>query len=268
LVNATEFMLLTLCTGSLRSKLGANGGMSLLDVPEFTVRHLQLRGLNIPAEMLAGWTLNQIDELRDRADKAACPCLVLVEERALELGHVDEARRDMAANRLERLAIAANRLGCNALAVRIEAADTDDDLDRVATHLKEIMPAIERRELNVLISPWRGLTHVPTRLTALIKRIGGFRIGSLPTFGAAAETGDVLEALRKLSPYAGAIHATVGAVKKKDGNEGYDLGKCVKAMRSVGFSNTIAIDFVGKGDPVQAIEQARAVLQSAIDAGE
>jgi sugar phosphate isomerase/epimerase len=262
-------MLLTLCTGSLRSKIGAkNGGLSLLDIPEFAVRQLQLRGLNVPAAMLAGWTLDQIDELRDRADKAACPCLVLVEERALPIGHLQESERDAAAQRVERLAIAASRLGCNALALRIDAEDTDDALDRVATHLKEVMPAIERRELNLLISPGGGLTREPVRLTALIKRVGGFRIGSLPSFAAAAETGDVLEALRKLSPYAGAIHATITAFRKKDSHEGYDLGKCVKVMRSVGFSNTIAIDFVGKGDAIPAIEQARSILQSAIDAGE
>ncbi len=262
-------MLLTLCTGSLRSKIGAdNGSMSLLDVPDFTVRHLQLRGLNVPASMLAGWTLDQIDELRDRADKAACPCLVLFEENPLSIGHPHEPERDAAARRTERLALAANRLGCNALGLRIDALDTEEAFDDVVSHLMEIMPSIERRELNVLISPSAGLTREPTRMAHLIKRVGGFRIGSLPTFAAAAETGNTLDALRKLAPYAGAIHATIVGFRKGDGHEGYDLGKCIQAMRNVGFSNTVAIDYIGRGDAMAAIERARDILQEAIDAGE
>lgn len=237
----------------------------MFDVPDFAIRHLQLRGLNVPASMLSGWGIEDLDRLRDQADKCGCPCLVLVEDTPLPFGSADEAQRDEAADRVNRLARAAHRLGCNALAIAIEGKDDDATFDRVGEAIKAVMPAVERLELNLLLAPTKGLTFDPDRLTDLIKRIGGFRIGSLPSFGHAAETGDVTGALRKLAPYAGALQATVKSFNKSGKHADYDLAECVDAIRSVGFVNTLAIDYEGKGDPSESVERARDILQAAID---
>lgn len=260
-------MLLTLATRSFSRKISANGqsALGLLDLPDYAIRQLDLRGLNVAASMLAGWSLDQFDRLRDRADKAACPCLVLIEDSPLPLV-AGPKKRQAALERINALAVAANRLGCNALALHIEAPDTDEAFDMVAEQIRAAMPGIERMELQVLIAPGEGLTFKPDRLTELIKRIGGFRIGSLPSFMHAARTGDPVDALRKLAPYAGAIHATVAGFGKKNDHEGYDLTECVHAIRSVGFLNTLAIDYIGTKDPEANVEQAREILQLAIDA--
>jgi hypothetical protein len=236
-------MLLTLAAGSLRSLISADGGgsMSLLDVPEFSIGKLQLRGVNVPSSMLAGWSLEDLDRLRDRGDKAGCPCLVLVEDTPLAFAGTRE-KTNAAGDRVQRLAVAANRLGCNALAVRCEAPDTEQAFDRTAERLKAVMPAVERMELNLLVAPHAGLTAEPDRLTDL--------------------------ALRKLAPYAGAVHATVQGFDKKGAHRRYDLAQGVNAIRSVGFLNTLAIDYVGNGDAVDDIEKAREILQRAIDSDE
>ena len=261
-------ILLTLATSSLR-KLVASGGeksLSLLDVPDFVTRELQLRGLNLPSSMLAGWSLTDLDALRDRGDKAGCPCLVLIEDKPLQFADPQPEVREAAAERASRVVVAANRLGCNALALQCEAPNTDEAFDMAAAELKSFMPPVERFELNLLIAPCVGLTETPDRLTDLLKRIGGFRIGSLPDFAHAAASGDLVEALRKLTPYAGGVHATVEGFTRKGTHKSYDLAQGVAAIRSVGFVNTLAIDYVGNGDPVPNIEMARTILQEAIDA--
>jgi sugar phosphate isomerase/epimerase len=262
-------MLLTLSAGSLRSKLRGNGAsaLTMLDLPSFTIKELKLHGLNLPASLLSGWSLPDFDALRDRADKAACPCLVLLEDTPQPFAHANEKRRKQAVERVRRLAVAANRLGCNAVALRCDAPDTPEAFDLVADEIRALMPSVERLELNVLISPYEGLTHTTEKLTSLIKRIGGFRIGSLPSFAAAAEAGhgDPTDSLRKLAPYAGAIHASIAGFSKKGVHKGYDLASCVTAVRSVGFLNTLAIDYTGESDPVANIEMARDILQKAID---
>src|SRR5689334_9347711 len=98
-------MLLTLFTGSLRSRIGRNGqgAMTMLDVPEFVIKQLNLHGLNIQASMLAKWSLEDLDKLRDRADKVSCPCLVLVEDSPLPFASRDQAVRAKAADRVKRL---------------------------------------------------------------------------------------------------------------------------------------------------------------------
>ena len=61
------------------------------------------------------------------------------------------------------------------------------------------------------------------------------------------------------------VHATIGGFTKSGAHRGYDLAECVNAIRSVGFVNTLAIDYRGRGDPAEHIEKARVVLQEAID---
>lgn len=264
-------MLLTLAARSLRKLVSADGGDSLplLELPQFVITQLELRGINVPSSMLAGWSLEDLDRLRDHGDKAGCPCLVLIEDTPLRFangGTDDDELRRAVEDRVRRLAVAAHRLGCNALAVRCDAPDTPEAFDVTAGELKAVMPAVERFELNLLISPHTGLTEAPDRLTDLLKRIGGFRIGSLPDFGHAAASGDLVEALRKLVPYAGAVHATVEGFDRSGAHRRYDLAQGVAAIRSVGFLNTLAIDYVGNGDPVANILAARVILQQAIDA--
>ncbi len=259
-------MLLTLAMRSLTTLVSGNGErLSILEIPDFAIRELRLRGMNVPSSMLAGWSLEDLDRLRDRGDKAGCPCLVLIEDVPLRFAASD-AGGGSAVERVRRLAVAANRLGCNAISVRCDSPATEEAFERTATRLKSVMPAVERLELNMLIAPHKGLTETPDRLTDLLKRIGGFRIGSLPDFGHAAASGNLVEALRKLAPYAGAVHATVQGFDKAGAHRSWDLAQGVAAIRSVGFLNTLAIDYVGKDDAVANIDKARRILQEAIDA--
>ncbi|MGI9015288.1 MAG: TIM barrel protein [Phycisphaerales bacterium] len=261
-------MLLTLAVNSISALLNSRSrnNRALLEVPSMAIDQLQLRGLNIYASSLAGWSIEDLDELRDRADKAACPCLVLVDDAPLDFSKGEGKRYMDAVERTKRLATAANRLGCSSLAVSLNGPDNEDAFEHTAAGVREAMTHIERLEMNVLLQPGAtGLTNDPDRLTDLIKRIGGFRIGSLPSFGHAAQTGDVIATLRKLAPYAGAMHATVESFSKAGKHKGYDLAECVQAIKAVGFSNTLAIEWVGKGDPAAGIEQARGILQTAID---
>ncbi len=259
-------MLLTLSTNSLTKLMDKkSGGLQLLDVPALAHDKLDLRGLNVSASMLKGWTMQELDALRDAADKAHCPCLVLFDDVPLPFAATTAARREKARKRLQMIGKAAHRLGCNSIAIKCEAPDSEEALERAAHEIKTAMLPVERLELNVLLSPHEGLTSDPDRLTELIKLIGGFRIGSLPDFSSAAATGDAVSALRTLAPYAQAIHATIKAFSKNGKHSGYDLAECVQAVRSVGFENTLAIEYVGKADPVANIEKARVQLTEAIE---
>jgi hypothetical protein len=107
---------------------------------------------------------------------------------------------------------------------------------------------LDKFDLNLLLAPHEGLTFSAARLTDLIKKIGGFRIGSYPSFAHAFATGDLENTLRKLAPYAPAIAASVRGFNEKTGeHDGYSLEACVDCVRSVGYGNTLALDFVGRG---------------------
>ena len=261
-------LLLTLTTASLQAMLDpkADPPRTLMDVPDYAINSLELRGLNINTKQLSGWGMDDLDALRDRADKAACPCLILFEEEPLSFGDDDASVQQAAHERVSRLAVAANRLGCNALAVRCSGEPDEDRLELCAEHLKDIVSSIEHLDLNLLLAPHDGLTDDPDRLTDLIKQIGGFRIGAMPTYGRSSDQTAELEQLRKLAPYAGAIQIHVEAFNRNSNHKGLSLESAIETIRKVGYVNTVTIDYVGDGEPARDIALARVELQTAIDA--
>jgi sugar phosphate isomerase/epimerase len=278
-------MLLTLTVNCLRSRLNtpsptkgrsragasasAAGGetMALNDLPKFTRETLGLFGLNMSTNLLVGADLTRLDGLRDAADKAACPCLVLTESDPQAFGHQDEAAGDAVVERVIRVVKAAHRLGCNSVGLTITGDDNEDTFDTAVERLRGVLSAAERLEVNLLLQPHRGLTEDPERLTDLIKKVGGFRIGTFPDFQTASKTPDPLLHLRRLAPYAAAITASTVSFKpaKKEGavmHETYDLPDYVKTITSVGYQGTLSIDYRGEGDPVVGVQNTRAVLES------
>ncbi|MEY5032215.1 MAG: hypothetical protein RL354_1246 [Planctomycetota bacterium] len=241
-------ILLTLSAGSVRPLLAAKDPRcpTIFAVPQFVATDLELRGLNLPTDMLKGFGLAEIEKLRDEADRAHCPVLLLTEEAPIDFVHRTGPTWVAALDRLRRLGTAANRLGCPSIAVRILAVDTDEAFEATAIGVKVALKELDKFELNLLIAPSEGLTFDAGRLTDLIKKIGGFRIGSYPSFAHAHATGDLEKTLRKLAPYAPAIAASVRGFDAEGKHDGFSLAECIESVRSVGYGNTLALDFVGR----------------------
>lgn len=263
-------IVLTLSAAALRPLIQAEDPRcpSLAALPGFTQRELQLRGLNLPSGLLAGRQLPELDRLRDAADKASCPCLVLVEDQPLAVG--DPTTRPAVEDRIRRLAAAANRLGCRDIAIRVAQPPGGSGpigLEEAATGVKAVLHEMDRHDLNLLLVPHTGLTDDPVRLTELIKKVGGFRIGSLPSFGHAHATGELEKTLRRLAPYAESIDATVVGFEG-DRHKPFDLAACVESVKAVGYVNTLALDYAGTGDVVEDLQRARGILEAAVSMGD
>lgn len=268
-------MLLTLSANAFASRLSTKKGkaaanaMTLIDLPRFTREELGLYGLNLTTSLLAGADMKKIDAVRDAADKASCPCLVLIESEPQPLSTLDEAKGNVAVDRMVRVVQAASRLGCNSVAMRIVHDEQPDAFDFAAERVRMILQRADKLEVNVLIAPHDGFTSDPERLTDLIKRIGGFRIGTLPDFYSASQAPDPLLYLRRLVPYAQAVTASaVGFKEGKNGeefvHEPYDLAEYAKTVESVGYTGTMAIDFRGEGDPTETLLMARQVFEGSL----
>lgn len=262
-------MLLTLSAKSFGPVLSpGSGGMSLLDLPQHAHEELGLKGLNLQTSLLSGWSSNQLDALRDRADKSRCPCLLLIEETPQPLGDEESSRVDAALDRMSRVVRVANRLGCSSVAMPIEAVPDDEDhLDEVAARVKQVMAPAERMEINVLIMPdpsANGLAGTTEGLTKLIRKVGGFRVGSFPDLEVASRMEDTTGYLKAIAPYASAVTAPVLREGKGLNEFGVDLSTCMASLATVGFSANLSIEWRGSGPPpAGVIESAREALELA-----
>jgi sugar phosphate isomerase/epimerase len=294
-------MLLTLSAICLRSLLmpGRTGKtkLDLLDLPRVAREELGLHGLNIATSLLAGIHRDGLERLRERADKAGCACLLLVENEPQPFGQNSEAAGAAAIERLQRVIQAGHFLGCGCVAVKVGCNGTDSEsFNRTVDRLRRAVDRAERLEINVLISPTDGLTHAPEKVTELIKKVGGFRVGTFPDFQAAAATPDPVAYLRRLTPYAAAICASTlkfsddkvepkqpGRSKKAKAeaaapapepaggatglaaepvlHTAYDIESLVKAVVSVGYDGTLAVEYRGTGDAKLGVIRSRELLE-------
>ncbi len=214
----------------------------------------------IDADHLSGWTIDSYDIFRNNADKANSPCLLIRDNTPMDLLGSKEASIE----RIQRLSVAAHRLGCNAIAITPTFPEGQSEVDTIVENIRVSMHGVERLELNLLLQPCEGLSSDPDQHIEIIKQIGGFRIGALPTFEFAGATGDGIEALRKLAPYAGGIVADFpsGRGKKK-----IDLIEGLQAVLEVGYSNTIAVNYTGKGNVLKEIRKVTNKMQKCFDVG-
>jgi sugar phosphate isomerase/epimerase len=238
-------LLLTLAIQSLNTLIEA-GSQDILEVPKISAEKLDLRGVMIDAKHLSGWGIDSYDKFRNCGDKLKSPCLLVRDNTSMDfLG-----AREISLERIQRLSVAANRLGCNAISITPSFPDDKSSVDTIVELLREAMSGVERLELNLLLQPCEGLSSDPDQLIEIIKQIGGFRIGALPTFTSVGATGNGIEALRKLAPYAGGIVADFPSGR---GKKNIDPVEGLKAVREVGYSNTVALNYLGKGNALKEI---------------
>lgn len=257
-------MLMILSASMFKAKLtGRKPPLDLLSLPKYVHDELGLNGLAIPTDLLKGWDADRLEQLRESADKAACPALLLYETKEQPMGR--GKRADAAVDRLIRVLYATDRLGCSSVGFSISAPDDESVLDVVVDRLKEVMAVAERLGVNMLIRPSPGLTGSPDRMTELIQRVGGFRIGSLPDFEAAAQSDDAHAYMRRLAPYAPVLFGSSREFTKRGRHTAFDLTTCVDALIDVGYDAAIAIEYRGDGDLAVGVAQTRDVIQRMYD---
>ncbi|MBZ0172830.1 MAG: hypothetical protein K8E66_10650, partial [Phycisphaerales bacterium] len=175
--------------------------------------------------------------------------------------------------------------------ISIEAPDTEDAFESTVDAMRQVMDKAEQLEINLLINPRKGLTADPERVTDLIKKIGGFRVGTLPDFDAAAAAEDPELYLRRLTPYASAVLATMHDFTEPEPSEPdpdspgslddlaemlmateapihttFDLIPLLRAVTSVGFEGTLSIDYRGGGDGTLGVLHSRDALEAGMEA--
>ncbi len=290
-------MMYSLNVNSVRDLLRKRGrnALRVADLPRYTQEHLGLHALNLSTDLLKGMSRAEIEKIRDSGDKVGCTCLMLSEPDPMDMAAGRDRAGEGAIDRMTRVIKAGSLLGCNAVSLSISGADSDDAFELAVERMKQVLGVADTIDINVLIAPMKGLTEGADRVTELVKAIGGFRIGTLPDFQTAAQSGDPVNYLRRLTPYAPVVNAsTLGfeepeprdeTMKNADGlsgldalaaeleamdddlppvHVGYDLEPLVGAIKAVGFDGNIALDYRGDGDGTLGVLQSRDAIEAAL----
>jgi len=171
-------------------------------------------------------------------------------------------------DRLRRLASAATRIGCSSVAISLAEVTTQARADAVVKTLKIALAEMDKFEIALLLQSGTGILSDGKSLVDVVKKVGGFRIGTMPSFQHASTNGGVSQELRKLAPYAQSITASVKGFSEQGDHAEWSLDECVETLRAVGYVNSLSLDYLGKGDPIKPLSMARDMLSAAIEAAE
>ena len=252
---------LTLNASCLRQAPKRGGApVPLMDIPEFVSQEFGLRGIQLPVDLIRGRTLREMEDLRHNADKAGCPLLVLSQDEPIDLGASTDGTDGIA--RIAALGSAARHLGCGHVAIRTSA--TPERLDAVIASAKRAIDMLRKNDVGLLLRSGHETMPDPSGLADIIRRIGGFHIGAMPSFADSHGSGDMAGAIRLLAPYSHLVEATVIGFGKS-GHDKWDLSEAVEALRGVGYMSLLSIDWRGtKGDWVAMVHKAKSELLAAI----
>jgi sugar phosphate isomerase/epimerase len=257
-------MLLTLSARSVASLLtGPKATLNLFSLPKVAMQQFEFRGLNVQTRFLAGMSMPDIERLRDQADKIGCPWLALIEEDPHDPATQDAQVAEKGLERIGRVLKVAQKLGCSSVGVAINVPSDEPAFDRASERIKKYLGAAEKLDLNLLLMPAEGKPINPEQLTRLIRKVGGFRMGALPDFQAAAESGTPADYLRSLTPYASTVTAVALGFNKKGQHVGFDAAACLNAVKAVGFEGSLSLEYRRSGDPLVALEATRALYAPA-----
>ncbi len=255
-------MLLIASATMFRKKLD-KGDLALEDLPRHLHEEHAIRGMSLTADLLAGADMARLDALREAADKAVCPILLLQESEPQDFSSMDTV--DESVDRVERVLHAAQRLGCSAVAIEVAPASDEEEMEQLVDGLKEVSPTAEKLDLNLLVRVGVESIKTPEQASELIKRVGGFRVGTLPDFELACATGDGAEHLKRVAPYASVVMASTVKFQKNGKHPAYDLAELIAALQEIGFDGALAIEHRGTGDPDETLRQGAEAIERALE---
>jgi len=255
-------MLLIASSSTFRAEL-KSGAIAMMDLPAHVSREHELRGLSLTTDLLAGAGMPELDALREAADKATCPILMLREPAVQDFSGAETV--DGAVERVSRVLHAGQRLGCSAVGIELAPAADEDDMERLVDGLKEVSPVAEKLDLNLLVRVGLEPVATPEEVSELIKRVGGFRIGTLPDFELAAATGDGAEHLKRVAPYSTVVLASAVKFKKTGKHATYDLGGMIAPLREIGFDGVLTLEYRGTGNADKNLRLITRAIEAALE---
>jgi L-ribulose-5-phosphate 3-epimerase len=235
----------------------------LLDFPRVAKEEFGISAVELNSPFFASLDAAYLRELRHRAEAEGVTLLNIAVDNQGDLSAADpQQRRQAVANHLRWLDVAA-ALGCNAVRANTGGRDAPDLEERVARCMETfgaLAEAAVQRSLHILIENHGGVSGDPECIVRIMRGVGGTAIGALPDFGnfpAAIR----YEALAKIAPFAGAVHAKTYAFNAQGEETTIDVGRCVRIIRDAGYVGPFGIEFEGQGDDHEGVLKTKALLE-------
>jgi len=206
--------------------------------------------------------------LRKRCEESGVTSLLIMVDGEGALGDPSEKGRADAVANHQRWLGAAQALGCHGIRVNVPSEGTpQEQLDRCALGLTDLMVHADAAKLNVLIENHGGLSSNGAWLASLIRKVDHPRLGTLPDFGNFVLNWDTREmydrylGIDELLPFAKALSAKSHDFDEHGNETNTDYDRMFAMVRKHGYQGWVGVEFEGDSIPeVDGIMKTRDLL--------
>jgi len=209
-------------------------------------------------------------EMASRAEGEGVRSLLIMCDSEGDLGDPESSERARAVENHRKWVEAAKTLGCHS--VRVNARSNPDlpyeEQEKLASDgLRSLCELADPHGIGVLVENHGGLSSNGAWLSAVMKRVGHARIGTLPDFGnfrlreTPEEWYDRYQGVAELMPFARAVSAKSHDFDENGEETATDFMKMMRIVLDAGYRGYVGIEYEGETlSEAQGVEKTKALL--------
>ena len=235
----------------------------LADFPRFVKQTFGLDAVELNSPFFESREPAYLHALKDAATRAGVKLLNIAVDESGDLSSEIESIRLDGINNYARWIPVAKELGCTAIRANSGGRTVTDREVAVSNCIESFHSLIdegERHGIAVLIENHGGISAdadtIVRIMTELAKTHAPGSFGTLPDFGNWPNDADRYESLRKIMPWAKAVHAKVRDIDEHLDHSSFDLARCIATTRDAGYDGYLGIEFEGAGDELEGVKRA------------
>lgn len=238
--------------------------LRLLDFPRVARQEFDIHAVELNSPFFVSRDKRYLTELNEVAMGEGVDLLNIAVDGMGDLCDPDRATRQRAIeNNAGWLPVAAH-LGCRAIRVNTGGMGRENDDDALLWCIDAFTELAERGSkagVIVLVENHGGISSNPDNMVKIIEAVNSPWIGTLPDFGNFPEEIDRYEALQKIMPYAGAVHAKMHEFNEGGMETKIDVPRCVAIAKRAGYDSYLGIEFEGPGSDHDGVLKAKDLLE-------
>ena len=210
-------------------------------------------------------------ELKKRSEGLGVKTLLIMIDGEGHLGDADESKRKVAVENHYQWVEAAKFLGCHSIRVNAASDGTyEEQLERAADGLRRLTVFGDQHEINVIVENHGGLSSNGEWLSAVIKKVGNKRCGTLPDFGnfnlGGGKQYDRYKGVTELMPHAKAVSAKSHDFDEAGNETHTDYAKMMRIVLAAGYHGYVGIEYEGsKISEPEGIKATKKLLERVRD---
>jgi sugar phosphate isomerase/epimerase len=235
----------------------------LVDFPRFTRETFGIDAVELNSPFFESREPQYLRKLADAARGAGVKLLNIAVDEAGDLASELESARLDGINNYARWIPVAKEIGCAAIRANSGGKQVTDRAIAVANCVESFHRLIDegqRHGVAVLIENHGGISADADTIVHLMNELAKAHppesFGTMPDFGNWPEDVDRYESLRKIMPFAKAVHAKVRDIDEQLNHPQFDHARCIKIAREAGYDGYLGIEYEGAGEPIEGIKRA------------